>query len=145
MALWGTLSLCIPRLSRAAVSQGTQACHLSNGDSIEATGCCPLSPASLLALSLGFSQEYHTHCSCFQSLWCLRYSQDESWAGKETKLPQLPGTGSYHPSPQHPLPTVPHQDYRLRIGITYIEMNVGNVKEVDRRGFDLTTPYRIFR
>ncbi|NXN68523.1 ARAP1 protein, partial [Himantopus himantopus] len=36
------------------------------------------------------------------------------------------------------------QDYRLGIGITYIEMNVGNVKEVDRRGFDLTTPYRIF-
>ncbi|NXX37003.1 ARAP1 protein, partial [Nicator chloris] len=36
------------------------------------------------------------------------------------------------------------EDYRLRIGITYIEMNVGNVKEVDRRGFDLTTPYRIF-
>ncbi|NXS14965.1 ARAP1 protein, partial [Neodrepanis coruscans] len=37
------------------------------------------------------------------------------------------------------------EDYRLGIGITYIEMNVGNVKEVDRRGFDLTTPYRIFR
>ncbi|NXU69172.1 ARAP1 protein, partial [Horornis vulcanius] len=37
------------------------------------------------------------------------------------------------------------EDYRQRIGITYIEMNVGNVKEVDRRGFDLTTPYRIFR
>ncbi|NXD74473.1 ARAP1 protein, partial [Eolophus roseicapillus] len=36
------------------------------------------------------------------------------------------------------------QDYRLGIGITYIEMNVGNVKEVDRRGFDLTTPYRTF-
>ncbi|NXG14746.1 ARAP1 protein, partial [Grallaria varia] len=36
------------------------------------------------------------------------------------------------------------EDYQLRIGITYIEMNVGNVKEVDRRGFDLTTPYRIF-
>ncbi|NXP39115.1 ARAP1 protein, partial [Leiothrix lutea] len=36
------------------------------------------------------------------------------------------------------------EDYRLRIGITYIEMNVGNVKEVDRRSFDLTTPYRIF-
>uniref|UniRef100_A0A8C3XZG0 ArfGAP with RhoGAP domain, ankyrin repeat and PH domain 1 n=1 Tax=Catharus ustulatus TaxID=91951 RepID=A0A8C3XZG0_CATUS len=36
------------------------------------------------------------------------------------------------------------EDYRLGIGITYIEMNVGNVKEVDRRGFDLTTPYRIF-
>ncbi|XP_074428314.1 arf-GAP with Rho-GAP domain, ANK repeat and PH domain-containing protein 1 isoform X2 [Larus michahellis] len=36
------------------------------------------------------------------------------------------------------------EDYRLGIGITYIEMNVGNVKEVDRRGFDLTTPYRTF-
>ncbi|NXR58260.1 ARAP1 protein, partial [Rhadina sibilatrix] len=36
------------------------------------------------------------------------------------------------------------EDYQQRIGITYIEMNVGNVKEVDRRGFDLTTPYRIF-
>ncbi|XP_053791155.1 arf-GAP with Rho-GAP domain, ANK repeat and PH domain-containing protein 1 isoform X3 [Vidua chalybeata] len=36
------------------------------------------------------------------------------------------------------------EDYRLGIGITYIEMNVGNVREVDRRGFDLTTPYRIF-
>lgn len=42
-------------------------------------------------------------------------------------------------------PLCPPQDYRLGIGITYIEMNVGNVKEVDRRGFDLTTPYRIFR
>uniref|UniRef100_A0A8V5H577 Uncharacterized protein n=1 Tax=Melopsittacus undulatus TaxID=13146 RepID=A0A8V5H577_MELUD len=36
------------------------------------------------------------------------------------------------------------EDYRLGIGITYIEMNVGNVKELDRRGFDLTTPYRTF-
>ncbi|XP_029817320.1 arf-GAP with Rho-GAP domain, ANK repeat and PH domain-containing protein 1 [Manacus vitellinus] len=36
------------------------------------------------------------------------------------------------------------EDYRLGIGITYIEMNVGNVKEVDHRGFDLTTPYRLF-
>ncbi|NXA48764.1 ARAP1 protein, partial [Nothocercus julius] len=36
------------------------------------------------------------------------------------------------------------EDYRLGIGITYIEMNVGNVKEVERRAFDLTTPYRIF-
>ncbi|XP_074873371.1 arf-GAP with Rho-GAP domain, ANK repeat and PH domain-containing protein 1 isoform X1 [Carettochelys insculpta] len=36
------------------------------------------------------------------------------------------------------------EDYRQGIGITYIEMNVGNVKDVDRRGFDLTTPYRIF-
>ncbi|RXN16924.1 arf-GAP with Rho-GAP ANK repeat and PH domain-containing 1 isoform X1 [Labeo rohita] len=37
------------------------------------------------------------------------------------------------------------EDYRLGIGITSIDMNVGNVKEVDRRAFDLTTPYRIFR
>uniref|UniRef100_A0A8C1KKJ8 ArfGAP with RhoGAP domain, ankyrin repeat and PH domain 1 n=1 Tax=Cyprinus carpio TaxID=7962 RepID=A0A8C1KKJ8_CYPCA len=36
------------------------------------------------------------------------------------------------------------EDYRLGIGITSIDMNVGNVKEVDRRAFDLTTPYRIF-
>uniref|UniRef100_A0A8D0GM19 ArfGAP with RhoGAP domain, ankyrin repeat and PH domain 1 n=1 Tax=Sphenodon punctatus TaxID=8508 RepID=A0A8D0GM19_SPHPU len=36
------------------------------------------------------------------------------------------------------------EDCRLGIGITYIEMNVGNVKDVDRRGFDLTTPYRTF-
>lgn len=35
----GTPSLCTPSLSRAAVSQGTQACHPSNGDSTEATGC----------------------------------------------------------------------------------------------------------
>ncbi|XP_070605543.1 LOW QUALITY PROTEIN: arf-GAP with Rho-GAP domain, ANK repeat and PH domain-containing protein 1 [Erythrolamprus reginae] len=36
------------------------------------------------------------------------------------------------------------EEFRLGIGITYIEMNVGNVKDVDRRCFDLTTPYRIF-
>nr|XP_020647517.1 arf-GAP with Rho-GAP domain, ANK repeat and PH domain-containing protein 1 [Pogona vitticeps] len=36
------------------------------------------------------------------------------------------------------------EEFRLGIGITCIEMNVGNVKDVDRRGFDLTTPYRIF-
>ncbi|XP_070289995.1 arf-GAP with Rho-GAP domain, ANK repeat and PH domain-containing protein 1-like isoform X1 [Salvelinus sp. IW2-2015] len=36
------------------------------------------------------------------------------------------------------------QDYRLGIGITSIDMNVGNVKDTDRRSFDLTTPYRIF-
>nr|XP_046244713.1 arf-GAP with Rho-GAP domain, ANK repeat and PH domain-containing protein 1-like isoform X2 [Scatophagus argus] len=35
-------------------------------------------------------------------------------------------------------------DYRIGIGITSIEMNVGNVKNTDRRSFDLTTPYRIF-
>ncbi|XP_042343063.1 arf-GAP with Rho-GAP domain, ANK repeat and PH domain-containing protein 1-like isoform X4 [Plectropomus leopardus] len=36
------------------------------------------------------------------------------------------------------------EDYRIGVGITSIEMNVGNIKETDRRGFDLTTPYRIF-
>ncbi|NXN93287.1 ARAP1 protein, partial [Rhinopomastus cyanomelas] len=36
------------------------------------------------------------------------------------------------------------EDYRLGIGITSIAMNVANVKEGERRGFDLTTPYRIF-
>eukprot|EP00069_Balaena_mysticetus_P000637 bmy_03674T0 len=43
-----------------------------------------------------------------------------------------------------PLPTY-CQEYHLGIGITFIDMSVGNVKEAaDRRGFDLTTPYRIF-
>ncbi|XP_069902259.1 arf-GAP with Rho-GAP domain, ANK repeat and PH domain-containing protein 1 isoform X5 [Globicephala melas] len=38
------------------------------------------------------------------------------------------------------------EEYHLGIGITFIDMSVGNVKEAaDRRGFDLTTPYRIFR
>lgn len=38
------------------------------------------------------------------------------------------------------------QEYHLGIGITFIDMSVGNVKEAaDRRSFDLTTPYRIFR
>ncbi|KAJ8280412.1 hypothetical protein GJAV_G00054260 [Gymnothorax javanicus] len=36
------------------------------------------------------------------------------------------------------------EDYRQGIGITPIDMNVGNVKDADRRSFDLTTPYRIF-
>ncbi|XP_023648298.1 arf-GAP with Rho-GAP domain, ANK repeat and PH domain-containing protein 1 isoform X4 [Paramormyrops kingsleyae] len=36
------------------------------------------------------------------------------------------------------------EDYKLGIGITSIEMNVGNVKDTDRRSFDLITPYRIF-
>ncbi|XP_069573482.1 arf-GAP with Rho-GAP domain, ANK repeat and PH domain-containing protein 1 isoform X1 [Brachyistius frenatus] len=35
-------------------------------------------------------------------------------------------------------------DYRIGLGITSIEMNVGNIKDTDRRSFDLTTPYRIF-
>ncbi|XP_029411763.1 arf-GAP with Rho-GAP domain, ANK repeat and PH domain-containing protein 1 isoform X2 [Nannospalax galili] len=36
------------------------------------------------------------------------------------------------------------EEFHLGIGITFIDMSVGNVKEVDRRSFDLTTPYRIF-
>uniref|UniRef100_A0AAY4ES14 ArfGAP with RhoGAP domain, ankyrin repeat and PH domain 1 n=1 Tax=Denticeps clupeoides TaxID=299321 RepID=A0AAY4ES14_9TELE len=36
------------------------------------------------------------------------------------------------------------EDFRLGVGITSIDMNVGNVKDSDRRAFDLTTPYRIF-
>ncbi|XP_041114536.1 arf-GAP with Rho-GAP domain, ANK repeat and PH domain-containing protein 1 isoform X3 [Polyodon spathula] len=36
------------------------------------------------------------------------------------------------------------EDYQLGIGITSIEMNLGNVKDADRRAFDLTTPYRTF-
>ncbi|XP_069390078.1 arf-GAP with Rho-GAP domain, ANK repeat and PH domain-containing protein 1 isoform X2 [Paralichthys olivaceus] len=35
-------------------------------------------------------------------------------------------------------------DYRIGVGITSIEMNVGNIKDSERRNFDLTTPYRIF-
>ncbi|XP_058887003.1 arf-GAP with Rho-GAP domain, ANK repeat and PH domain-containing protein 1-like isoform X1 [Acipenser ruthenus] len=37
-----------------------------------------------------------------------------------------------------------NEDYQLGIGITSIEMNLGNVKDADRRAFDLTTPYRTF-
>ncbi|XP_037696462.1 LOW QUALITY PROTEIN: arf-GAP with Rho-GAP domain, ANK repeat and PH domain-containing protein 1 [Choloepus didactylus] len=36
------------------------------------------------------------------------------------------------------------EEYHLGIGITFIDMSLGNVKEADRRSFDLTTPYRIF-
>ncbi|XP_064157726.1 arf-GAP with Rho-GAP domain, ANK repeat and PH domain-containing protein 1-like isoform X2 [Anguilla rostrata] len=36
------------------------------------------------------------------------------------------------------------EDYKVGIGITSIDMNVGNVKDMDKRAFDLTTPYRIF-
>ncbi|KAK7883306.1 hypothetical protein WMY93_029480 [Mugilogobius chulae] len=36
------------------------------------------------------------------------------------------------------------EDYKIGVGITYIEMNVGNVKVTDQRTFDLTTPYRTF-
>ncbi|XP_075871057.1 arf-GAP with Rho-GAP domain, ANK repeat and PH domain-containing protein 1 isoform X4 [Nelusetta ayraudi] len=35
------------------------------------------------------------------------------------------------------------EDQRIGVGITYINMNVGNVKETDQRSFDLTTPYRL--
>uniref|UniRef100_A0A672H9R4 ArfGAP with RhoGAP domain, ankyrin repeat and PH domain 1 n=1 Tax=Salarias fasciatus TaxID=181472 RepID=A0A672H9R4_SALFA len=35
-------------------------------------------------------------------------------------------------------------DYRIGVGITSIDMNVGNIKDTERRSFDLTTPYRIF-
>ncbi|NXP82164.1 ARAP1 protein, partial [Ramphastos sulfuratus] len=37
------------------------------------------------------------------------------------------------------------EDHQAGIGITYIEMKVGSVKEVERQGFELTTPYRTFR
>ncbi|KAK2912627.1 arf-GAP with Rho-GAP domain, ANK repeat and PH domain-containing protein 1-like isoform X2 [Channa argus] len=36
------------------------------------------------------------------------------------------------------------EDFRIGVGITSIEMNVGNIKDTDRRCFDLTTPYRTF-
>lgn len=36
------------------------------------------------------------------------------------------------------------EDYRIGVGITSIDMNVGNVKVTDQRTFDLTTPYRTF-
>uniref|UniRef100_A0AAY5EJ61 ArfGAP with RhoGAP domain, ankyrin repeat and PH domain 1 n=1 Tax=Electrophorus electricus TaxID=8005 RepID=A0AAY5EJ61_ELEEL len=36
------------------------------------------------------------------------------------------------------------EDYKMGIGITSIDMNVGNVKDMDKRAFDLTTPYRTF-
>ncbi|XP_067841639.1 arf-GAP with Rho-GAP domain, ANK repeat and PH domain-containing protein 1 [Heptranchias perlo] len=36
------------------------------------------------------------------------------------------------------------EDYRLGIGVTSVEMNVATVKDMDRRGFDLTTPYKTF-
>ncbi|XP_034024676.1 arf-GAP with Rho-GAP domain, ANK repeat and PH domain-containing protein 1-like [Thalassophryne amazonica] len=35
------------------------------------------------------------------------------------------------------------EDYHIGVGITSIQMNVGNIKVTDR-GFDLTTPYRVF-
>ncbi|KAM5181387.1 arf-GAP with Rho-GAP domain, ANK repeat and PH domain-containing protein 1 isoform 2-T2 [Mantella aurantiaca] len=36
------------------------------------------------------------------------------------------------------------EDYYSGVGITSIDMNVGTVKEVDRRSFDLITPHRSF-
>ncbi|XP_064000121.1 arf-GAP with Rho-GAP domain, ANK repeat and PH domain-containing protein 1 [Pogoniulus pusillus] len=36
------------------------------------------------------------------------------------------------------------EDHQVGIGITYIEMKVGSVKEVERQGFDLATPHRTF-
>ncbi|KAM9319731.1 arf-GAP with Rho-GAP domain, ANK repeat and PH domain-containing protein 1 [Gastrophryne carolinensis] len=36
------------------------------------------------------------------------------------------------------------EDFVSGVGITSIDMNVGNVKEVDKRSFDLTTPYKTF-
>ncbi|XP_063061082.1 arf-GAP with Rho-GAP domain, ANK repeat and PH domain-containing protein 1-like isoform X2 [Engraulis encrasicolus] len=36
------------------------------------------------------------------------------------------------------------EEFKMGIGITSIDMNVGNIKDTDRRAFDLTTPYRIF-
>ncbi|ELK30020.1 Arf-GAP with Rho-GAP domain, ANK repeat and PH domain-containing protein 1 [Myotis davidii] len=36
------------------------------------------------------------------------------------------------------------EEYHLGIGFTFIDMSEGNMKEVGRRSFDLTMPYRIF-
>ncbi|MEE6473333.1 hypothetical protein FKM82_009964 [Ascaphus truei] len=36
------------------------------------------------------------------------------------------------------------EDYSHGVGITSIDMNVGNVKDTDRKSFDLTTPYKTF-
>lgn len=36
------------------------------------------------------------------------------------------------------------EDYKSGVGVTSIDMNLGNVKEVDKRSFDLTTPYKTF-
>ncbi|KAF7666046.1 hypothetical protein LDENG_00118330 [Lucifuga dentata] len=36
------------------------------------------------------------------------------------------------------------EDHHIGVGITAIEMNVGNIKDTDRRSFDLTTPYCVF-
>ncbi|XP_028321407.1 arf-GAP with Rho-GAP domain, ANK repeat and PH domain-containing protein 1 isoform X2 [Gouania willdenowi] len=36
------------------------------------------------------------------------------------------------------------EDYRIGVGITAIDMNVGNIRDKERRSFDLNTPYRTF-
>ncbi|XP_053564754.1 arf-GAP with Rho-GAP domain, ANK repeat and PH domain-containing protein 1 isoform X2 [Bombina bombina] len=36
------------------------------------------------------------------------------------------------------------EDYLSGVGITAIDMNLGNVKDSDKKSFDLTTPYRTF-
>ncbi|XP_077154971.1 arf-GAP with Rho-GAP domain, ANK repeat and PH domain-containing protein 1 isoform X2 [Ranitomeya variabilis] len=36
------------------------------------------------------------------------------------------------------------EDFVSGVGVTSIDMNLGNVKEVDKRSFDLTTPYKTF-
>ncbi|KAG9471772.1 hypothetical protein GDO78_022906 [Eleutherodactylus coqui] len=36
------------------------------------------------------------------------------------------------------------EDFLSGVGVTSVDMNLGNVKEVDRRSFDLTTPYKTF-
>ncbi|KAM4045149.1 LOW QUALITY PROTEIN: arf-GAP with Rho-GAP domain, ANK repeat and PH domain-containing protein 1 [Anomaloglossus baeobatrachus] len=36
------------------------------------------------------------------------------------------------------------EDFVSGVGVTSIDMNLGNVKEVEKRSFDLTTPYKMF-
>ncbi|XP_044143302.1 arf-GAP with Rho-GAP domain, ANK repeat and PH domain-containing protein 1 isoform X1 [Bufo gargarizans] len=36
------------------------------------------------------------------------------------------------------------EDFVSGVGVTSIDMNLGNVKEMDKRSFDLTTPYKTF-
>ncbi|KPP64342.1 hypothetical protein Z043_117321, partial [Scleropages formosus] len=36
------------------------------------------------------------------------------------------------------------EEHKQGIGITSIQMNLGSVRETDKRAFDLTTPYRVF-
>lgn len=75
-----------------------------------------------------------------------------SWALSSPSSPTSPSSlphpwvlAPHPPALPSPFPTH-YQEYRLGIGITFIDMSVGNVKEAaDRRSFDLTTPYRIFR